>query len=148
MIRNLSLIFLLSILLNALGGCTTPGVKINATPLSLTETRRTIAMVIGEPRFVSVNGRELLSKYYDQKQQPIENMPLAKERYFTHVTILGDRRPYDISVDVVTEERDEDGRFQATESNEEMAIPIADKIKKQLYQNVDSRNLIDDFRSF
>lgn len=105
-------------------------------------------MVIGEPRFVSVNGRELLSKYYDQKQQPIENMALAKERYFTHVIILGDRRPYDISVDVVMEERDEDGRFQATEKNDEMAAPIADKLKKQLYQNVDSRNLIDDFRSF
>jgi hypothetical protein len=138
----------LSFLLCLLAGCTTTGVRIPNTPLSLTETRRTVAMVIGEPRFVSVNGRELLSKYYDQKQQPIENMALAKERYFTHVIILGDRRPYDVTVDVVMEERDEDGRFQATEKNDEMAAPIADKLKKQLYQNVDSRNLIDDFRSF
>lgn len=144
MIRRFSIFYFLIFL----AACTTTGVRINNTPLSLSESRRTIVSIIGEPRFISTNGRELLSKYYDQKEQPIESMVQAKERYFTHVIILGDRRPYDISVDVIYEERDEDGRFQAVEKMDDMAAPIADKIKKQLYQNVDSRNLIDDFRSF
>lgn len=129
-------------------GCRTDGIIVRETPLSISETRKAIVTVIGEPRAVSGNGRELYSKYYDKKGQPIERMELAKERFASHVIILGDRRPYDIEVEVLVEERDEDGRFQVVEKDEDMAHPLADKIKKTLYQSLDSRNLIDDFRSF
>ncbi len=128
-------------------GCRT-GVILKDTPLGISETRRTVVTVFGEPRSVSPNGRELYSKYYDKKGVPIERVELVKERFYTLVTILGDRRPYDIQVEVIQEERDDDGIFQVSDRDEAKAAPLAEKLKKALHQSLDSRNIIDDFRSF
>jgi hypothetical protein len=139
-----TLFFSFSLLLSS---CRT-GVVLKETPLSISETRVAVVTVIGEPRVVSPNGRELYSKYYDRKGNAIERLELAKERDYTLVTILGDRRPYDIQVEVMIEERDEDGIFQLVDKDDERAGPIADKIKKAINQSLGSRNIIDDFRSF
>lgn len=131
-----------------LAGCQTGGVVLHETPLSISDTRVAIVTVIGEPRIVSPNGRELYSKFYDRKGNPIDRMELAKERSYTLVTVLGDRRPYDIQVEVLTEERDEDGVFELVDRDDQRAVPIADKIKKALNESLVNRNIIDDFRSF
>lgn len=81
-----------------LSSCRTGGVILRETPLSVSETRRVIVSVIGEPRSISQNGREIFSKFYDRRDKAIVRMEMAKERYYTHVTVLGDRRPYDIQV--------------------------------------------------
>lgn len=132
----------------ALAGCRSDGVFVKETPMNLSETRKAIVAAIGEPRLVSKNGRELYSECYNKKEQPIERMESAKERFSSHISILGDRRPYDLEVEVLVEERDDDGHFQVVDKDDSMAAPLAEKIKKELYQSLDERNLIDDFRSF
>lgn len=131
-----------------LSSCRTGGVILRETPLSISETRRIIAGVIGEPRSISENGRELFSKYYDRKSKNIEKMDMARERLYTRVTVLGDRRPYDIQVEVLVEGRNEMGSFSPLGRDDHRAAGIAEKIRHALNQSRDSRNVIDDFRSF
>lgn len=128
-------------------GCQTPGVIISETPLGISETRKAVVAVIGAPRSVSQNGRELLSKYYDKKSNFIDDPDKVKVRYYTKVLILGDRRPYDISVEVLYEGKS-DGSFELIDSDEGRAIETAEKIKAALIESREKRNVIDDFRSF
>ncbi|AFX99760.1 hypothetical protein [Bdellovibrio bacteriovorus] len=129
-------------------GCRTGGVILRETPLNLSETRRAIVAVIGEPKSISQNGREMTSQYYDKKGKNIDKMDMARERFYTHVTVLGDRRPYDVQVQVLVEGRNEDGGFDLLDRDDDKAAPIAEKIRQSLNQSRDSRNVIDDFRSF
>lgn len=131
-----------------LTGCRTGGVILRETPLSVSETRRVVVSVIGEPRSVSQNGREILSKFYDRKEKAIPRMEMARERFYTHVTILGDRRPYDIQVEVLVEGRNADGAFEVISRDDDRATTIAEKLRQALNQSRDTRNVIDDFRSF
>lgn len=139
---------LLSVLAAILmSGCRT-GVILKETPLGLSETRKAVVSVIGEPRLLSPDGRELFSKYYDKKNNLIGRLEMASERYYTLVSILGDRRPYDIQVEVIVEDRGEDGKFYFADKFDDKAKPIAEKIKRALNQSLGNRNVIDDFRSF
>ncbi|MEK2643708.1 hypothetical protein [Bdellovibrio sp. BCCA] len=131
-----------------LSSCRTGGVIIRETPLNVSETRRAVMAVIGEPRSVSQNGREILSQFYDKKNKVIEKMDMARERYYTHVTVLGDRRPYDVQVEVLVEGRNEEGGFDLLDRDDDRAGVIAEKIRQSLNQSRDTRNVIDDFRSF
>lgn len=142
-----SLLFLLLSLTLLLSGCQTPGVILKETPLGVSDARRAIVAVIGAPRSVSSNGRELYSKYYDSKGLFIEEMDKMKYRYHSKVTILGDRRPYDIAVLVVYEARI-DGKFEVVDQDNGRALQLAEKIKKSLHESREKRNVIDDFRSF
>lgn len=142
-----SLLFLLFSLTLLLSGCQTPGVILKETPLGVSDARRAIVAVIGAPRSVSSNGRELYSKYYDSKGIFIEEMDKMKYRYHSKVTILGDRRPYDIAVLVVYEARI-DGKFEVVDQDNGRALQLAEKIKKSLHESREKRNVIDDFRSF
>lgn len=131
-----------------LSSCTTGGVILRETPLNVSESRRAIVGVIGEPRSISQNGREIVSQYYDKKNKTIEKMDMAKERYYSHLTILGDRRPYDIQVEVLVEGRNEDGGFDVVDQDDEKAGILAERLRQALNQSRDTRNVIDDFRSF
>lgn len=128
--------------------CQTSGVFLRETPLGISETRRSIASVIGQPRLTSENGRELFSKYYDRKGNADDQIKSARERLYTHVTILGDRRPYDIQIDVVVEVRDREGVYQVVEKDDTRAERIALDVQKALVQSRDNRNIIDDFRPY
>jgi hypothetical protein len=129
-------------------GCQTSGVVLHETPLNISETRKAIVSVMGQPRATSENGRELTSKYYDRKGNMEDPAKMGRERLFTHVTILGDRRPYDIQVEVVVEVKDHAGSFQVVEKDEARAEKVAVQIEKALVQSRDNRNVIDDFRPF
>lgn len=131
-----------------LTGCRTGGVILRETPSSLTETRRVVAGIIGEPRDVSRNGREMISHYFDKKNKRIEKPDNVKERYFAMITILGDRRPYDIQVEVFVETREDDNEFSSPDRDDDRAAVMAEKIRQSLNQSRDTRNVIDDFRSF
>lgn len=131
-----------------LSSCRTGGVIIRETPLNVSETRRAVMSVIGEPRSISQNGREIVSQFYDKKNKNIEKMDMARERYYTHVIVLGDRRPYDVQVEVLVEGRNEDGGFDLLDRDDDRAGVIAEKIRQSLNQSRDNRNVIDDFRSF
>lgn len=137
---------LLSVLVFA--GCQTSGVFLRETPLNVSDTRRAVVSVIGQPRLTSENGRELLSKYYDRIGNTEDSIKNARERLSTHVTILGDRRPYDIQIEVVVEIRDKDGVYQVVERDEFRAERVAKEIQKALVQSRDNRNIIDDFKPY
>lgn len=128
-------------------GCETTGVIIRETPLNVSDTRKVIASIIGQPRVVSENGRELHSKYYDRKGKVSDSVEKAKERLYTVVTILGDRRPYDIKVEVLTETKVQEGHYELSERDDKQAMKLAAVIKEALYQSQNSRNVIDDFRA-
>ncbi|WII72973.1 hypothetical protein QJS83_03695 [Bdellovibrio sp. 22V] len=145
--KYVSALFLVTVSL-LLSSCRTGGVVIRETPLNVSETRRVVFSVIGEPRSVSQNGREMFSQYYDKKNKVIEKMNMARERYYTHVLILGSRRPYDVQVEVLVEGRNEDGGFDVVDRDDDRAAGIAEKIRQALNQSRDNRNIIDDFRSF
>jgi len=129
-------------------GCQTTGVFLRETPLNISETRRAVVSVIGQPRLTSENGRELVSKYYDRKGNSDDQTKNARERLSTHVTVLGDRRPYDIQIEVVVEIRDKSGTYQIVERDDYRAEKIAQDIQKALVQSRDNRNIIDDFKPF
>ncbi|HEY8272768.1 MAG TPA: hypothetical protein VIG33_17880 [Pseudobdellovibrionaceae bacterium] len=129
-------------------GCQTQGVYLRETPLNISETRKAVVSVIGQPRVTSENGRELLSKYYDRKGNSEDQIKMARERFSTHVIILGDRRPYDIQVEVVVEVRDHAGVYQVVEKDETRARKIALDVQKALVQSRDNRNIIDDFKPY
>lgn len=118
------------------------------TPLNVSDTRRAVVSVIGQPRLTSENGRELLSKYYDRIGNSEDSIKNARERLSTHVTILGDRRPYDIQIEVVVEIRDKEGVYQIVERDEFRAERVAKEIQKALVQSRDNRNIIDDFKPY
>ncbi|WP_413289529.1 hypothetical protein [Bdellovibrio sp. HCB337] len=129
-------------------GCQTSGVFLRETPLNVSETRRAVVSVIGQPRITSENGRELFSKFYDRKGSSDDQLKNARERLHTHVTILGDRRPYDIQIEVVVEIRDREGVYQVVERDDARAEKVAMDIQKALVQSRDNRNIIDDFRPY
>jgi hypothetical protein len=145
--KHLSWLTALSLI--SLLGCQTDGVVLHDTPLNISETRKAIAGVIGQPRATSENGREMVSKYYDRKGNNDDvQIKGIKERFSTHIIILGDRRPYDIQVEVVVEVRDHEGKYQVVERDEARAAKVAGEIQKALVQSRDNRNLIDDFRPY
>ncbi len=140
------LCFLAIILL--LAGCRTGGVILRETPSSLSETRRVVVGIIGEPRDMSRNGRELISHYFDKKNKRIEKPDSVQERYFAMITILGDRRPYDVQVEVFVQTREDGEEFSSPDRDDDRAATMAEKIRQSLNQSRDTRNVIDDFRSF
>lgn len=76
------------------------GYYITDSNLPVAETRVAVTAVIGPPKAVSVNGRELISDYHNVQFQPLNLESKPKVRYYTKVTILGARRPYEINIQV------------------------------------------------
>ncbi len=137
--------FLFSTLLLA---CATkqPGILIPETPLNMSETRKAVTKVIGKPRAISENGRELFSAYYDSHGLDLDPVK-STERLHTHVLILNDRRPYDIRVVVVVEQK-RGPQFVRIGFDKERSKKIADRIIRALHESRDNRNVIDDFQPF
>lgn len=127
--------------------CQHGGIVLSDTPLTLGETRRIIVGVIGEPRLVNRDGYELVSKFFDRKEKPIEKPLEVRERLSTFVTIIGDRRPYDLRIQVIIEGRTQDG-YEPLGEDLKIAQKVADKIKVSLHESREKRNMIDDFKAF
>lgn len=125
-------------------GCQTPGYVISDSPLQLPEIRKAINVVVGKPRLVSVNGRELASEYHDGKFQPIDEAAKSKFRYQTKVAILGPRRPYEINVIVNLEQyENETGSFVVRGIDEGLSRQRAISIKKVLNLSLDKKSGFD-----
>jgi hypothetical protein len=130
-----------------MSGCVTmkPGVVITDTPLNMSETRKVISTIIGQPIEISENGRDMYSQYYDSYGLDYELG--KKDRFQTQVSILNDRRPYDIRVLVVVEER-RGQQFVRVGHDKERSKKVADRIQRALNESRDNRNVIDDFKPF
>lgn len=137
----------LAVIFVGLSGCIT-GHVIKEAPHSLSEIKGAIAAVVGEPRGKSSNGREIESEYFSKKKNDSKFDPeKSKFRRYAKVTILGDRRPYDIQVQVFIEERI-GGQYEEAGQDDDFADEVGAQIKAQLSKSRDGRILIDDFRAF
>lgn len=133
-----------------LAGCqTTSGVLLSETPLAIRQTRIVVTSVIGEPRVISQNGREISSHYHDRKLKFLDATPKTQERFYTKVIILGARRPYDIEVRVHVEQRDPDSRnFHDIGLDQELSLQQAQLIRQALNQSRDKPQVIDEGAPF
>lgn len=133
--------FLLLIFLTA---CQTTGYYIEDSTLPVPETRKVITAIIGKPRIISLNGRELSSTYHDKKFEDLDETKKIKARYYTKVVILGPRRPYEISVQVTREVLDlETMTFVDQGIDESLTAKRALEIKRALNKSLDTYQAID-----
>lgn len=137
---------LLMIAVFCIVSCQSRGVRISDSPMSLSDTRRIITKVIGHPRELSENGREMYSAFSDGKGKISDGAAFANERKFTKVTILGDRRPYDIVVEVILEKKVSLGLYKYLQHDDERARLLAERIKQELHESRSRSNVIDDFQ--
>ena len=104
-------------------------------------------------RQVSSNGREYLSDFFIvSKNGKIQPAGLAADRFYAHVFILGDRRPYTLQIAVVRERKtggdSYNVKYEKYATDERIAKVIAKRIQATLSKRRDDRNIIDDFRVF
>lgn len=128
-------------------GCQT-GVFIRESPAAMTDIRKAFVVLFGDPRSTSYNGQELISKFHDKRNRVEEGLEKAKTRYFTKLTILGDRRPFQIKVEVFQEVKVSGQQYEIIDEDMEMARKTAQKLEEVLNQSLKNRNVIDDFRAF
>lgn len=127
-------------------GCATtaPAYYIENSNLPVAESRIAITSVIGKPRLISLNGRELTSIYHDRKFEPLDLEKKTKVRFYTKAIILGHRRPYEISVEVVKEIFDPQTQaFVAVGMDEGLTQIKALEIKKALNKGLDNYRTLD-----
>lgn len=135
----LSLIFIFCTL-----GCTTTAYYIEGSNLPVPETRKVITALIGKPRIISLNGRELTSVYHNRAFEPLDETKGSKIRYYTKVTILGPRRPYEVSVQVIREAFDIETRsFVDIGIDEGLTKRKAIELKRSLNESLETYQTID-----
>ncbi len=127
--------------------CMSQTYRISDQNLSLGEIKRIVVSVIGDPRALSENQRTFISRYFSRFPDPQFDPEKSKERLYAKVVVLGDRRPYDVEVDVIVEVRE--GRSYHEEGPDEVeAGKLGKDIRNRLNQGRNERNAIDDFRAF
>lgn len=142
----LKLLGILTFLLT-LSACQT-GVFIRESPAAMTDIRKATVTVLGEPRSISYDGREITSKFHDKRGRVDDSLAKAKTRYYTLVTIRGERRPYNIQVEVFQEAKIDAKTYQIIGEDQELAKKTAAKIEQSLNESLKNRNVIDDFKAF
>ena len=145
--------FIFFLLILAAGCSTTPrGLIIENVnkPLAMLQESVVNSMPVGL-RARSPNGREFLSKFFVPTKDDFKEADTAPMRWFAHVYILGDRRPYNIEVLVKREKRFAN-RGVLTYRPEGLDLRIASNLKKRIQDELtksrEGVNLIDDFRAF
>lgn len=99
----------------------------------------------------SPNGREILSKHYIRQKGEYKPAGESTVRYFAKVQILGDRRPFDVVIVVVKEERILDGgqlTYHVMGNDLRLATELDKVLRAELTKRREDRNIIDDFRVF
>lgn len=102
-------------------------------------------------RAVSPNGRELVSKHFVVSKDRYKAAADAIERYYAQVTVLGDRRPYDVEILVAHEQRVLRGNafvYVIAGYDYDLARELEVKVRQELTKRREDRNIIDDFRVF
>jgi hypothetical protein len=131
----------------ATAGCISQSYRISDQNLSLGEVKRIVVAVIGEPRALSENQRTFYSRYFSRRPDQNFDPERSKERLYAKVVVLGDRRPYDVEVEVIVEER-EGKAYQEIGPDEVESTKLGKDIRNRLNQGRNERNAIDDFRAF
>jgi len=127
--------------------CASQVYRIANQDISLADMRRAVVSVVGDPRELSQNQRVYFSQYFSRKPDPKFDPEKSKERLYAKVSVLGDRRPYNIEVEVLIEKRDF-GEYVLAGLDYPLAQKIGKDIRSKLNQSRENRNAIDDFRAF
>ena len=119
----------------------------------VTEIRQVLAAVIpAGVRTMSPNGREIQGRHFlVTRNGEFKEAGDALQRYYTHIKILGDRRPYKLEILVTHEERVLRGNqftYVVTGYDKRLAKQIENKLRAELTKRREDRNIIDDFRVF
>jgi hypothetical protein len=130
-----------------LWGCVSGSYVIKDQNLSLGDIKKSVTSVIGEPRRISENQRTYHSQYFSRKPNAKFDPDKSPERAYAKVIVLGDRRPYDVELEVVVEER-QGNHYVETGNDMVEARKIGMDLKGKLNQSREDRNVIDDFRAF
>ena len=128
-------------------GCQT-GVFINDSPAAATDIRKAFIQVLGEPRSANYDGKELVSKFHDKRGRVDDSLVKAKSRFYTKLSILGDRRPFKIKIECFHEVKVSPQQYEIIGEDLELAQKTATTIEEALNQSLKGRNVIDDFRAY
>ena len=135
--QNRLSIFLIYIAIIGVVSCASV-IRLNKLDYSLLDIRKSVAKSLpGGVRKESINQREYVSKYIRYKN---------KRRMYIKVTILGDRRPYEVSVVAPIEKKfkdDEGVYYEQVGEDEKRAVRTARKIEIYLEKGREKRNLFD-----
>jgi hypothetical protein len=132
-----------------LAGCTSTQV-IDDLNRSLSELQSITDRVLpGGRDKTSRNGREIYSKTFVQSAsgdfELVRGQPTARVAL---IKILGDRRPYKVTIDVYKQKRDEDGNYYNSGSDESLARVLKRRFDKGLHQRREDRSIVDEFKAF
>lgn len=128
--------------------CTTTGVLIKETPSAVSDIRKAFVMTFGQPRMISSNGRELYTQFHEEDFITSEVTDSTKVRRYTKVIILGERRPYDIEIDVIKERRVDGNTFEIVQHEEALSLRQAKRLKETLDKSRVESKSIDEFTPF
>lgn len=127
--------------------CASRSYLINSQNYSLGDLKKTLVSLIGEPRRVSENQRTLVSRYFSRSPDAKFDPEKSRERLYATITILGDRRPYDVQVEVFSEVKE--GSTYVNQGVDEIETnKLGRGVRTRLNQGREDRNIIDDFRAF
>jgi hypothetical protein len=126
-----------------LGGCAS-GPRINNVMLPLTTVKKTVIsrLPLGVVREESLNGRELLSTYFNPTNVD-EEAADQSERAYAKVLILGSGRPYTVEVRVIREKRRKNNKFEKVGEDSRIGKDLLERIREALAERRDDRNVID-----
>lgn len=134
-------------------GCTHGGIRIKNLDVPLVAIQNIVvdSLPLGK-RAVSPNGREFFSKYFVVVEKKIRPARRLKVRYYAHVYVLGDRRPYVVEGMVHKEVRQKGGlispKYSDAGINRRLSTVLMRRIKNNLSKRRGGRNTVDDFRIF
>ncbi len=148
--KNWGVLFLSFLMILVGSGCASRGsVSLDELNASLIDLQRIVTEVLPlGKRKQSENARVFYSSYFLIKKGEYEAAAESLYRNYAEVFILGDRRPYDIEVRVITERRNSDGEYSLIKYDEGLARVISRRIQVALHKRREDRNIIDDFRVF
>ena len=149
MIRSFAVLALfLSGVVNS--GCTTAGTEvIENQDRSLAELQALVVAALPAGKHsVSQNGRTYTSNYFVAEKGEFVEALDTPTRNKAVIVILGDRRPYNLEVNVVHEKKNSSSEYVSTGNDEGLARVVIRRIQKALHERRDNRNIIDDFRIF
>ena len=133
----------------ALIGCAS-GVTLRNVRGSYQSVRQAVVSKLpGGIHHISENGREFDSGYFPPDVTKFQlDATKDKERAIAHLQILGDRRPYTVTVRVDVEIRQSNGRYERDGLDDKLTNELASRIRDDLVHRREDRNIIDDFRTF
>jgi hypothetical protein len=126
---------------------TSESYRIEEQNISLGDIKQAVTAIIGDPRAVSENQRTYFSQYFSRTVDPKFDPMRARERLFAKIVILGDRRPYDLAVEVIVEER-VGSSYSVVGHDMPEAKRLGKELRARLNQSREGRNVIDGFRAF